>query len=399
MVSELHDGEDRPMTDTSHEQDEQTRTGVAAEHLRNYERLRRSVTERKVAGVAGGLGRHLNIDPTVLRVLFVVLAFFGGSGLVLYAAAWLIVPEEGSERSVISTTPSTRNALLIVVGVFAALLLLGDAWNGFGFPWPLLIVAVVGLVLLANRDGNRHQPATSDVEAAAGPVGQARPAEPPSGVGWAAPPAPYQPIPRPDRGAKLFGPTLALIALALGSLGLYDVSNPVVPGAYAALALAVVGVMLLVGAFAGRPGGLILLGVVAAIALAITSTVDGNWTSDRRIDVAPTSAAAVPDGYDLTAGQIRLDLTQVRDVGQLDGRTIALNAEAGEIVVIVPDDVDVDVAADIRFGGEADVNGYTQNGNGVVVDRHIDGGVDAPHVTLQLDLLVGRIEVRQENAA
>src|SRR5512134_2954752 len=105
------------MTETPHQQDEQTRTGVASENLRNYERLHRSATDRKIAGVAGGLGRHLNIDPTVLRVLFVVLALFGGAGLVLYVVAWLIVPVEGTEQSVIQTSPSTRNVVLIVVGV------------------------------------------------------------------------------------------------------------------------------------------------------------------------------------------------------------------------------------------------------------------------------------------
>ena len=122
------------MTETHTQPDEQPRTGLATENLRSYERLRRSVTDRKIAGVAGGLGRHLNIDPTVLRVLFVVLVFFGGAGLLIYAAAWLLVPEEGTERSVVQTSPSTRNTLLIVVGVLAALLLIGDTWGGVGFP-------------------------------------------------------------------------------------------------------------------------------------------------------------------------------------------------------------------------------------------------------------------------
>jgi phage shock protein PspC (stress-responsive transcriptional regulator) len=398
MVGEAAGDEDRTMTETSHEQDEQARSGVAADNLRNYERLRRSTTDRKVAGVAGGLGRHLNIDPTVLRVLFVVLVFFGGAGLVLYGAAWLLVPEEGSEHSVIETSPSTRNALLIVVGVFAALLLVGDAWNGFGFPWPLLLVAIIALALLVNRDRNRNQTAsapTADTEPAA------------TGTGWVPasayqPPSygPYQPpTPRADRGAKLFGPTLALIAVALGSLGLYDASNPVAPGAYAALALAVVGVMLVAGSFVGRPGGLIFLGVVAALALLVTSTVDGNWNDDRRIDAGPTTAAAVADSYRVTAGRVRLDLTGVRDLENLDGRTLDLRAEAGEIVVVVPDDLDVDVHAEIRFGGEAEIDGYSQDGNGVEVDRTIDGGADVPQLDLRLDLLVGHIEVRQEDAA
>ena len=76
-----------------------SRTGLDRDALRDFERLRRSTTDRKIAGVAGGLGRHLNIDPTILRVLFVVLVFFGGAGLLLYGAAWLVVPEEGSDKA------------------------------------------------------------------------------------------------------------------------------------------------------------------------------------------------------------------------------------------------------------------------------------------------------------
>ncbi len=116
------------------------RVGVDREHLRNYERLTRSTTDRKVAGVAGGLGRHLNVDPTVLRVLFVVLCFFGGAGFLLYGAAWLLVPEDGATEGKIATSPATRNGLLIAAGVVAVLILLGNSWNGVGFPWPVLIV-------------------------------------------------------------------------------------------------------------------------------------------------------------------------------------------------------------------------------------------------------------------
>jgi len=57
-------------------------------------KLYRSKTDRKVAGVCGGLAQYFNIDPTLIRVLFVVLAVLGGSGLLLYLALWIIVPKE-----------------------------------------------------------------------------------------------------------------------------------------------------------------------------------------------------------------------------------------------------------------------------------------------------------------
>ena len=88
-------------------------TGGTPSTSRTTARLRRSRTDRKVAGVAGGLGRHLDVDPTILRVLFVVLMFFGGAGLLLYGVLWLLVPDERTGRAAINSSDSTRNAVLI----------------------------------------------------------------------------------------------------------------------------------------------------------------------------------------------------------------------------------------------------------------------------------------------
>ena len=55
-------------------------------------KLYRSKTDRKLAGVCGGLAQYFNMDATLIRVLFVVLAVLGGSGLVLYLAIWFLVP-------------------------------------------------------------------------------------------------------------------------------------------------------------------------------------------------------------------------------------------------------------------------------------------------------------------
>jgi len=57
-------------------------------------KLYRSKTDRKLAGVCGGLAQYFNVDATLIRVLFVVLAVLGGSGLVLYLALWIIVPNQ-----------------------------------------------------------------------------------------------------------------------------------------------------------------------------------------------------------------------------------------------------------------------------------------------------------------
>jgi len=208
----------------------------------------------------------------------------------------------------------------------------------------------------------------------------------------------YQPpAPKPDRGPKLFWFTLALVAVALGSLGLYDVSGgSVVGSAYPALALTVVGLMLVVGAWVGRAGGLIFLGVLAAIALAISSAVvNTDFDGDRQIDAAPLSAAQVRDSYDVPAGSIHVDLSDVQDVEALDGRSIDLEANAGEIVVTVPEGVDVDVVADVSLAGEVEVFGERSDGADVHMERSLDGGTTAPNLELDIQLLVGSIEVRQ----
>jgi phage shock protein C len=57
-------------------------------------KLYRSKTNRQIAGVCGGLAEYFNLDATLIRVLFVVLAVLGGSGLILYVAMWIIVPKE-----------------------------------------------------------------------------------------------------------------------------------------------------------------------------------------------------------------------------------------------------------------------------------------------------------------
>jgi phage shock protein PspC (stress-responsive transcriptional regulator) len=57
-------------------------------------KLYRSRTDRKLAGVCGGLAQYFNLDATLIRVLFIVLGVLGASGLVIYLAMWIIVPNE-----------------------------------------------------------------------------------------------------------------------------------------------------------------------------------------------------------------------------------------------------------------------------------------------------------------
>lgn len=401
--------------------------GWNVENLKDYSRLRRSRLDRKVAGVAGGLGRHLDVDPTILRVLFVVLAFFGGAGILLYGTLWLLVPEEDTEETVFATSESTRNAVLIAVAVVAALLAVGDAWTGIGFPWPLAIVGIIVVAVLASQRGRAGgPPATYPTHQAAwtqatgyqppqpsGSTGYQPPPgyQPPSSTGYQPtpgyqpppptgqqPPAgysPYPPPPHPRKGPLLFGPTLALVALALGCLGMYDaLGGTVVDAAYPALALGVIGGMLVLGSVIGRPGGLVLLGLIAAVALPLTAIGAPTYDGERNLVSRPVTAETVPGEISVPSGRIVLDLTAVRDLEDLDGRTLRLDMSAGEILLIVPDDLAVSYEANIEYAGMVETPHGQRDGWGVSMNGELNQRAEH-HVDVALDLRFGHIEVRQ----
>ncbi|WP_431679043.1 PspC domain-containing protein [Kitasatospora sp. KL5] len=118
--------------------------------------LTRSGQHRVVAGVCGGLGRHLDIDPVVFRVVVAVLCLSGGLGLFLYGLAWLIVPREPVEgepgRTELQRVLTGRvdgqsigAVLLTVIGTGVFFSSMGDGGQLF----PLLLLG--GLVFLAVR--------------------------------------------------------------------------------------------------------------------------------------------------------------------------------------------------------------------------------------------------------
>jgi phage shock protein C len=61
---------------------------------RAEKKLRRSRSNQKIAGVCGGLGNYLDIDPTLIRLVWVLLVFFAGTGILAYIIAWIVMPEE-----------------------------------------------------------------------------------------------------------------------------------------------------------------------------------------------------------------------------------------------------------------------------------------------------------------
>jgi phage shock protein PspC (stress-responsive transcriptional regulator) len=86
---------------TDHSTD-RAETGFEAPTSRGSLPLRRPIHDRMLAGVASGIADYLGVDETLVRIAVVVATFFGGAGIAVYLAGWLLIPEEGSDQSIAS---------------------------------------------------------------------------------------------------------------------------------------------------------------------------------------------------------------------------------------------------------------------------------------------------------
>lgn len=122
--------------------------------------LRRSRDDRVIAGVCGGLGRYLGVDPVLLRIAFVVLAIAGGGGFLLYIVSWILIPEERSGEPLGSARPSSFDTTRLIVGgtliAIGTILLLNLSIPRFGkYFWPLALIAV-GVAIVIQASASRR---------------------------------------------------------------------------------------------------------------------------------------------------------------------------------------------------------------------------------------------------
>jgi phage shock protein C len=115
--------------------------------------VRRSRSERVVAGVCGGIGRYLGIDPVLLRIAFVILALANGLGVIAYVVAWVVIPEERPGQALGPVPEPRRETGRLVLGgalVVLGLVLLLDRLvpDLDEVLWPLAVVAVGVAVML-----------------------------------------------------------------------------------------------------------------------------------------------------------------------------------------------------------------------------------------------------------
>ena len=137
--------------------------------------LRRRATDRVLGGVASGIADYFNVDPILVRALFVGLLVFGGSGLFLYFGAWLLIPVEGSNESMVEAglrrvgVTSARGIAILVLAIAVLYLLFAPAQGPAGITSIhleggvfLVFVGLVALGLLLLRgSGTSDPPAAS----------------------------------------------------------------------------------------------------------------------------------------------------------------------------------------------------------------------------------------------
>jgi phage shock protein PspC (stress-responsive transcriptional regulator) len=360
---------------------EQTNTTTEAPEptVTAQQELIRPTEGRVLAGVAQGLANRFGITPWVVRAAFILFAFAGGAGVALYAAGWFLIrsedeTESGAER-VFGGATTTRSWIGIGLVFLAALILLDNfTFLSGGVVWAVGLL-IVGLLLytgdlprLINRPGEQAvdkegvQEMTSTDTKVITTETPTPPVFPPSGgtVGGGVPPTPT-PIPpimppaahKPAEHSLLGRLTIGFMLLGLGVLALLDnipgVAIEPEPRHYMALAVTILGIGLLVGAWIGRARWLILLGVIMVPTMLFSPVFEYEWNSESfERSVQPTTFAELEDSYDLDVGNIFIDLTEL----PWDGREISLSVavDAGNVEIRLPEGVGLTGSAEVSVG-------------------------------------------------
>jgi phage shock protein PspC (stress-responsive transcriptional regulator) len=322
-------------------------------------RFERSSTDRMIGGVCGGLARYFNIDPTLVRIGMVALVLLGGTGLIIYIAALILVPSDGEAPA----TPTDTRDRVVGIGLAIVLTIAGLVLGSFGIAivggalFPLGLLALGGLAVWWLVSGER-----------------------PSG-------GPGEIARRAALGVALL---IGCFALAVGSFFASGFGGDVVVAAIVITA----GAGLVVAAFVGGARWLVLPALAIALPLAFVTAagieLDGGF-GDRH--VRPGTVAEIEDSYRIGAGELVVDL---RDVQLPPGDVrMKVSAGMGHVLVYVPDDVCVASTASLGIGGVAI---FDRDGGGVDVDwsdaRRAPAGT--PRLVLDGDLGLGFLEVRHD---
>jgi phage shock protein PspC (stress-responsive transcriptional regulator) len=394
-------------------------------------KLVRLPDEGPLAGVCAGLARYLNVDPLIVRIAAFVL-LFSGPGFFLYLGGWLFIPADDGSMLVdqVRPIPDDRHTQVVaVVLIVSAVLLLGGGWWWWApsrhWLLPLMLIGV-GCWLLLRRDRGDDQPAptsvvpappaeagtteaptAAEIDAEAGSDDTAEvdttaafaaggPPAPPTDAAAAdamfPPSASSEPPASSRRRRRFVGPLVfgALLIWAgaawLGGVELQD---------GLAIGLVILGGGFVLGAFFGGSRGLIFPAILIAAALVFTSVVDIPWGSgigDREWDVDLVSQ--LEDSYRHGIGQATLDLGDL-SLASTSVRHVKVELGIGHLVVEVPRDLNLEIESHAG-AGEIDLLGREEDGVSTDLDRSVAGSPDQGTLELELEVGLGRIEVRRD---
>lgn len=408
-------------------------------------RPRRPRHGRKIAGVAAAVGNRYGIDPVIVRAALVVATVVGGFGVLLYLLGWLFLPQEGDETSGIealfgrgrSSMPSALTIGLCIALIPVAGGTMGGMWfHGGGFI--VLALLAAGFYLLHRNRGQLSRPVASATDFSAGapaffhaeptsgtsgqapqhpetptgdtPVAQDAQAAPPAWdplgaapFAWDLPdPAPVSapPEPRAPRPRSKVGPaTVGLALLVAGTGAVLNIAGVgwFTPPHIIGLALTVLGLGMVVGAFVRGGRGLVVLAVPLALAGLILTAMPfseldrGGWDDIRQ---TPLRADQVLPSYAATGGRIELDLTKVAP--SETPIVTDISTTMGEAVVIVPDSADVTYTCETTMGS-VDCLGDEQagHGGGPVSGTDLGREPGGQEIQLTVSSTMGSVEVRR----
>ena len=129
-------------------------------------RLFRSRKNRIIAGVCGGIGEYLDIDPVLIRIVWVVLTIFGGMSILAYIIAWILIPDESDKKSLLDNWQKGKNTsfdesrdvrfivalFLIFIGLMVLLNNLGFVFWNWTYSWPALLIILGVIIILSRRE-------------------------------------------------------------------------------------------------------------------------------------------------------------------------------------------------------------------------------------------------------
>lgn len=350
-----------------------------------------------LGGVANGLAVYFGMETWLIRLAFVILSFFGGLGVVLYLAGWLLIPADGVDESIgerwLEEARAGSRLGIFLIAIALIVLLISLDISGTGFAWAVALL-VLGVLLYRGEtppvpvdadQGPQDAPSLPAVSVTGGPIARTTPPT-------------RQPRARRVRPHSMLGRyTMAAILIGVGILALLDNAGVLFPDArhYLALAVAIVGAGLLVGSIWGRSRLMIVAGLLLAFMMgiaAIGNAVDA-FTDEIRT-FAPTTVEDVSRNYSMESGTLIVDLTGV----DWQDQEITIDAElgAGQLEIKLP--ADLGAAVNARAGvGQVEVFGRSSEGLGVGRSVTVAGVEGAGDITLTARVGAGQIIVTQEN--